>query len=89
MYSIRASPRHYTVDPRLLPSGNPVKHHVEALSLQPMKQGVITAMFGDVLHSFCFVFALYIWFQCMAIDIISVQYNLGLLPGIITADYAN
>ena len=23
-----ASPRHYTVDPRLLPVGNPVKYHV-------------------------------------------------------------
>ena len=26
----------YTVDPRLLPSGNPFKYHVVALSLQPM-----------------------------------------------------
>ena len=28
----------YTVDPRLLPSGNPFKYHVEALYLQPMKR---------------------------------------------------
>ena len=28
----------YDVDPRLLPSGNPVKYHVEAWSLQSMKQ---------------------------------------------------
>ena len=27
------SPRYYTVDPRLLPSGNPFKYHVMALSL--------------------------------------------------------
>ena len=27
------SPRHYTVDPRLLPLGNPVKYHVVALYL--------------------------------------------------------
>ena len=31
-----ASPRHYTVDPRLLPSGNPFKCHEENLCLQPM-----------------------------------------------------
>ena len=32
----RASPRHYNVDPRLLPSGNPFKYHVVALPLQPL-----------------------------------------------------
>ena len=47
-----------TVDPRLLPSGNPFKYHVEALSLQPMKQYIITIMLDVVLHCFCFVFAL-------------------------------
>ena len=32
-----ASPRHYTVDPMFLPSGNPFKCHEEFfLSLQPM-----------------------------------------------------
>ena len=31
-----------TVDPRLLPSGNPFKYHVEALSVQLMKQYIIT-----------------------------------------------
>ena len=30
------SPRYYTVDPMLLPSGNPIKCHEEVLSLQPM-----------------------------------------------------
>ena len=30
-----ASPRHLTVDPMLLPSGNPFKCHEEVLSLQP------------------------------------------------------
>ena len=29
-------PRHDTVDPILLPSGNPTKYHEEVLSLQPM-----------------------------------------------------
>ena len=28
-----ASPRHYSVDPRLLPVGNPFKYHVVALYL--------------------------------------------------------
>ena len=34
-YSITVgfSPTFYTVDPRLLPSGNPFKYHVVALSL--------------------------------------------------------
>ena len=31
-----ASPRHYTVDSRLLPVGNPFKYHVVALYLQPV-----------------------------------------------------
>ena len=31
-----ASPRHYTVDPMLLPSGNPFRCHEEVLYLQPM-----------------------------------------------------
>ena len=31
-----ASPRHYAVDPRLLPVGNPFKYHVVALYLQPL-----------------------------------------------------
>ena len=29
------SPRHYTVDPMLQPSGNPLKCHEEVLYLQP------------------------------------------------------
>ena len=32
----RASPRHYTVDPMLFPSGNPFKCHEEVLYLQPL-----------------------------------------------------
>ena len=31
-----ASPRHDTVDPMLLPLGNPFKCHEDVLSLQPM-----------------------------------------------------
>ena len=49
----------HTVDPRLLPSGNPFKYHVEALSLQPMKTvhhynhvGCCTTLF---LFCFCFL----------------------------------
>ena len=45
------------VDPRFLPSGNPFKCHVEALSLQPTKQYIISTMLDVVLHCFCFVFA--------------------------------
>ena len=33
-----ASPRHYTVDPMLFPSGNPFKCHEENLYLQPLIQ---------------------------------------------------
>ena len=43
-----ASPRHYTVDPRLLPPGNPFKYHVETLSLKPMKQYIIATMLDVV-----------------------------------------
>ena len=32
-----ASSRHYTVDPMLLPTGNPFEYHVVALFLQPTK----------------------------------------------------
>ena len=50
----------YTADPRLLPSGNPFKYHVEALTLQPIYETVlyyiITTMFDVVPHCFCFVF---------------------------------
>ena len=39
------------------PSGNPFKYHVVALSLQPiMLQYIMTTIFDDVLHCFCFVF---------------------------------
>ena len=54
-------------------------YQVEVLSLQPMKQYIITTLFDDVLHCFCFVF---VWCPCMAINI-SVQYNGGLVPDII------
>ena len=47
---------HYTVDPRLLPLGNPFKCRVEALSLQPMKQYIIIIMLNVVLHCLWFVF---------------------------------
>ena len=33
------------------------ENHVEVLSLQPMKQYIITTPLDDVLHCFCFVFA--------------------------------
>ena len=67
----------------LLPSGNPFKYHVEALSLQPMKQYIITTMLDVVLHGFCFVFAFcLVWCPCMEVNV-SVQYNGGLLPDII------
>ena len=35
-------------------------YHVEALSLQTMKQYIITTMCDGVLHCFCFVFAFYL-----------------------------
>ena len=58
--------------------GNPFECHVKALSLQPMKQYIITTMLDIVLHCFCFVF---VWCPCMAINV-NVQYNGGLLPNI-------
>ena len=43
---------------------------------------IITTMFDGVLHCFCFVFTVFVWCPCMAINV-SVQYNGGLLPDII------
>ena len=72
---------------RLLPSGNPFEYHVpgtvETLSfLRPVKQYIITTMLDVVLYCFCFVFAFCLC-PCMAINVVSIQYNGGLLPGII------
>ena len=47
-----------------------------------MKQYIITTMFDDVLYCFCFVLA-FVWCPCMAINVVSVQYDGGLLPDII------
>ena len=47
-----------------------------------MKQYIITTMLDVVLHYFCFVFTVFVWCPCMAINV-SVQYNGGLLPDII------
>ena len=48
-----------------------------------MKQYIITTTMLDVvLHCFCFVFVFCLMRPCMVIDI-SVQYNGGLLSGII------
>ena len=47
-------------------SGKPFKYHVEALSLEPMKQYIITTMFDDVLHIFRLVFA-FVWCPCMTV----------------------
>ena len=40
-----ASPRHYTVDPRLLPSGNPFICHIVALSLKPICNSILLLPF--------------------------------------------
>ena len=58
-YDVGLLPDIILLTPRLLPSGNPSKCHVEVLSLQPMKQYIITtSLFDDVLlHCFCFFFA--------------------------------
>ena len=48
-------------DPRFLPSGNPFKCHVlsvEVLSLQSIKQYIITTLFDGVLGLYCFCFCL-------------------------------
>ena len=42
----------------------------------------INTMFDDVLLNTLFLFLLFIWCPCMAINV-SVQYNGGLLPDII------
>ena len=49
----------YAVDPRLLPPGNPFKYHVEVLFLQ--SNYIITTMFDDVLHCFCFLSGVPAW----------------------------
>ena len=72
---------HYTVDPRLLPSRNPFEYHAEALSLQPMKQYVITTLL-ELYYIVSVVLAFFFWCPCMAINV-SVQYNSGLVPDII------
>ena len=47
-------------DPRLLPSENLFKYHVEVFSLQPMKQYyVITTTFDDVLLNTLFLFCFF------------------------------
>ena len=57
-YNVGLLPDIILLTQRLLPSGNPFKYHVEVLSLQPMKQYIITTMFDYVImDSFCFVFA--------------------------------
>ena len=74
--------RQYNDDPRLLPSRNSVECYVEAWLLQPMKQYIITTRFDDVIHCFCFVFAS-VWCTCIAVNIISVSYNSGLISDIL------
>ena len=54
-------------------------YHVEALSLQPIKQYIITTMLNVVLHFFILFF---VWCPSMAINV-SVQSIGGLLPDII------
>ena len=74
------SNRHDTVDPRLLPSGNPFKYHVEALSLQPMKQFIITTMLDVVLPGtlflccFCFLSGVPAW-RLMQVYSITVGFS--------------
>ena len=51
--------RQYNDDPRLLPSGNTLKYHVEAYwLLQPMKQYITTTRFDGLLH----LFLVWFWF---------------------------
>ena len=64
---------YYPDDPRLLPvyiiRGIRLNamYLVEILSIQPMKQHIITTLFDDVLHCFCFYFV-FVWCPCMAIN---------------------
>ena len=61
--------RNDTVDPRLLPSGNPFKYHVEALSVQPMKQYIITTPCLTMYYYIVSVlFLLFVWCPCMVIN---------------------
>ena len=49
-----------------------LKYHVEVLSLQPMKQYIITTMFDDVLHTYIVVsvlFLFFVWYPCMTINV--------------------
>ena len=78
------SPRHYTVDPRLLPLGNPVKNHVVALFLQPMQYNSTLLLLPCLMVYYIVsgLFLLFFWCPCITINV-SVQCNGGLLPDII------
>ena len=57
------------VDPRLLPSRNPFKYHVEALSVQPMKQYIIIIPCLMMYYYIVSVlFLLFVWCPCMTIN---------------------
>ena len=45
-----------------------------------MKQLIITTLFDDVLHCFCFVFAFLSGVPAWRLNNVSVQYKVGLLP---------
>ena len=58
----------------LLPSGNPIKCHAEALSVQPMKQYIITIPCLMIYNYIVSVlFFLFVWCPCVAINKCTVQ----------------
>ena len=78
-----------TVDPRLLPSRNPVKYHVFIVALLfiayvivyfVLLQPCVMMYYNNSTSSVSFL--LFFWCPCMAINV-SVQYSGGLLPDII------
>ena len=77
-----ASPRHYTVDSRLLPSGNPFKYHVVALSLQPTWYVTVYYSYHVGWCTKLFLFCFF-WCPCIAINVSVQHYNGGLLPDMI------
>ena len=70
-----------TVDPRLLPLGNPFKIPCSGC-IYRLCNSILLLPCVMVYYIVSGVFFMFFWCPCMAINV-SVQYNGGLLPGII------
>ena len=86
VYSITVgcSPTLYCCWPQVTTLGEPVQISCSGFvsTAYYVQQYIVTTMFDDrcnTVHSL-FVFLLFFWCPCMAINVVSVQYNGGLFP---------